>query len=400
MLAISKIVLKVMQAMVQCSILRLFRGVRTYVRTAGLGGGSLLIGLVSLVMVAWFAGSSQASIPTAVTFLGEATLPAKLMFLDTEFGGLSGITYDTQRQMYYAVSDDRSEKAPARFYSLTVDLNQRVLKPNGMGIAAVTIVQNTDASPFAPRTVDLEGIALSRDRTLWISSEGDAITQIPPFVRQFSLQGQYLRELPIPEKFLPTTQQGVRQNLAFESLTLTPSERYLYVANENALIQDGAEATLDAGSLVRILRYRLPAGIPDGEFVYRTDPVVAPPIPSDGFNNHGLVELLALDDRGNFLALERSFSAGVGYTIRLYTATIGNATNVQAIPALSSQDMSRIRLVKKTLLFDLNQLGIPLTNLEGLTFTPRLPNGQRGLLIVGDNNFGNEKTQLLAFALQ
>jgi len=361
---------------------------------------SFLIGFVGLVLTSLMAVQAQAVTPANLTFLGEATLPTGLQFQNTEVGGLSGITYDAEQQVYYAISDDRSQKAPARFYTLTIDLSQRTLKPDGVKVTAVHTILNTDGKPFPPESVDPEGIALTRDRTLWISSEGNAQARIAPFVRNSSLEGQYLRELPVPEKFLPSTRRGVRQNLAFESLTITPNQRQLYAANENALIQDGDEATTTTGSPVRILRYRLPAGIPDGEFVYFTDAVVAPPIPSDGFNTNGLVELLALDDRGTLLALERSFSVGVGHAVRLYKLSLRDATDVKAIPSLNQLGAIRIKPVEKTLLLDLTKLGIKLYNLEGMTLGSWLPHGHRILVIVGDNNFGTDITQVLAFALQ
>ena len=49
------------------------------------------------------------------------------------------------------------------------------------------------------------------------------------------------------EKFLPDEEdtRGVRDNLGFESLTVTPDRRFLYTAAENALVQDGLASTLD-----------------------------------------------------------------------------------------------------------------------------------------------------------
>nr|WP_293120286.1 esterase-like activity of phytase family protein [Moorena sp. SIO4G3] len=46
-------------------------------------------------------------------------------------------------------------------------------------------------------------------------------------------------------------------NRAFESLTITPDDRFLYTAVENALIQDGSASTLEDQSPVRILQYDL-----------------------------------------------------------------------------------------------------------------------------------------------
>ena len=56
--------------------------------------------------------------------------------------------------------------------------------------------------------------------------------------------------------------------------------------------------------------------------------------------------------------------------------------------------------MRKRLLLDLDDLGIPLDNVEGLTFGPRLPDGRQSLVLVSDNNFAaTQFTQFLLFAL-
>ena len=69
-----------------------------------------------------------------------------------------------------------------------------------------------------------------------------------------------------------------------------------------------------------------------------TEPVQTAPDPAGGFTTNGLVELLALDDKGGFLALERSFSIGIGNSIRLYLAEAAGATDVSGTPSLASVD--------------------------------------------------------------
>jgi len=45
-------------------------------------------------------------------------------------------------------------------------------------------------------------------------------------------------------------------------------------------------------------------------------------------------------------------------------------------------------------------LGIPLDNIEGMTFGPDLPDGRRSLVLVSDNNFSAAGfTQFLVFAV-
>ena len=58
-----------------------------------------------------------------IEFLGIVTYDVNFEFAGTPVGGLSGITYDAARGVYYAVSDDRSERAPARYYTLDIELS-------------------------------------------------------------------------------------------------------------------------------------------------------------------------------------------------------------------------------------------------------------------------------------
>ena len=56
--------------------------------------------------------------------------------------------------------------------------------------------------------------------------------------------------------------------------------------------------------------------------------------------------------------------------------------------------------VDKTLLLNLDDLGIPLDNVEGMTLGPKLPDGRQSLVMVSDNNFATSQfTQFLLFAI-
>ena len=196
---------------------------------------------------------------SSVEFLGEVTFPTGLTFEDTEIGGLSGIVYDAEHQVYYSISDDRSQNNPARFYTLEIDLIDGSLDEGDISFEDVTTLLNENGEPYPELSLDPEGITLTENNTLFISSEGDANRLINPFVNEFSLDGELLDTLPVPDKFLPTADQtsGIRNNLAFESLTLSPNSRYLYTATENALFQDSPAADIDTESLSRIIKYDL-----------------------------------------------------------------------------------------------------------------------------------------------
>lgn len=339
-------------------------------------------------------------------FLGEVTFPTTYTFDGTTVGGLSGLSYDASTNSYVAISDDRSQINPARFYTLTIDIADGDLVAGDVVFTDVTTLTDADGVSFPALSLDPEGIVITDEGALFISSEGDATAGIAPFINAFSLSGQQVGELPVDDKYLPTLTSGIRNNLAFESLTITPNQRYLYTATENALLQDGTAATTDDGSLSRIIQYDLVTGEAVAEFFYEVDEVADEPIPAGQFSTNGLVELLALDNSGTLLALERSFSVGVGNSVKLYEIRTQGATNVIGIDALpfSPEDPTeRVDIdavVEKRLLLDLGDLGITLDNLEGMALGPTLADGRQSLVIVSDNNFsGTQFTQFLGFAL-
>ena len=55
-------------------------------------------------------------------FIGQAIVPTGTTFAGTTIGGLSSITYDPSRNVYYTLSDDQSQVNPARFYTVSVDV--------------------------------------------------------------------------------------------------------------------------------------------------------------------------------------------------------------------------------------------------------------------------------------
>ncbi|MEH2462085.1 esterase-like activity of phytase family protein [Nostoc sp.] len=339
---------------------------------------------------------------SSIEFIGEATLPKGLIFQKTEVGGLSGITYDPKNNLYYAISDDRGQKAAARFYTLKIDLGKGSLQKGRISPVGITTLLNENGQKFRPGETDTEGIALNNKATVFISSEGDATKLINPFIKEFSLSSEReIKTLPIPNKFLPdkSSKKGIRNNLAFESLTITPDKKHLFTATENALIQDGVAAKPNIGSPCRILEYNLLNNQPEKEFLYQTEPV-APFLNLIGKFASGLPDLLALDNQGHFLSLERSFT-GLGFAISLFQVSLEGADDIHQIDSLLAVNSKNIKPVKKKLLLDLSTLDVLLDNIEGLTLGAKLPDGQQSLILVSDNNFNSlQRTQILAFKIK
>ncbi|MEB3119729.1 MAG: phytase, partial [Snowella sp.] len=306
---------------------------------------------------------------------------------------------------------DRSSINPARFYTLEINLSDGRLDSGDVSFTQVTTLLDGEGNPFPANSLDTEGIVLTENGSVYISSEGEVRPDIPrlanPFVNEFSLSGQQLSQLPIDDKFFAVdgTTKGIRNNLAFESLTLTPDGRYLYTATENALASDGTAATLTDTSLSRIVKYDLTTGQVVAEFVYEVEPIPKASNPVGGFADNGLVELLAIDNNGTLLSLERSFAAGVGNTVKLYQIQTQGALDVSSFDDLFSETQNtRFAIdspVKKKLLVDFQaDLGITPDNLEGLSLGPILPDGRQSLIVVSDNNFNpTQTTQFIALGL-
>ena len=364
----------------------------------------ILIFIIPLILIGFLFNNfaSASSIIKSIEFIGQATLPTGLIFQKTEIGGLSGITYDAKNNLYYAISDDRGQKATPRFYTFTIDLSKGKLSNNDVIPVGVTNLLNTSNQPFPPNTTDTEGIAITNQDTIFVSSEGDVDKLINPFIKEFALaSGKTISTLPIPDKFLPDSQKqkGIRNNLAFESLTITPNQKFLFTATENALIQDGPAAKSGVGTSSRILEYNLLTKQPEREFLYQTEPVTPLFNPTGKFAS-GLPDLLALNNQGNFLSIERSFT-GLGFTVFVFEISLENATDIHNFDSIAKVDPDKIKPVEKKLLLDLRTLDVSLDNVEGLTLGAKLPDGQPSLILISDNNFnGLQQTQILAFKLK
>jgi hypothetical protein len=363
---------------------------------------ALLAALVAALAVAAApagAVSTRAHAP-ALQFIGQAIIPTGTTFAGTTIGGLSSITYDPSQNLYYVLSDDQSQINPARFYADSIDVGPS-FDASEVHFDAVTTLQQPGGGPYPPASLDPEGLALTKDRELILTSEGNTNTLLAPFVRRYDLAGDYLADLPVPGYYLPTADHssGIRFNLAFESAGVPPNGRFFFTATENALFQDGPAATVANGSPSRILRYNLQSDVLDREYVYEDDPIFEPPVPPTQFAVSGLVELLPFNNE-LLLSMERSFSVGApgtGNEIKLYSVALPGATDVRGVPSLAGLD---VRPAQKTLLFDLGSLGIPLDNVEGMALGPKLPDGRQSLVLVSDNNFAaSQFTQFLLFAL-
>jgi hypothetical protein len=324
-------------------------------------------------------------------FIGQQRVATDTQIDGTTLGGLSGIDYDWASNRYIAISDDRSRYGPARFYAISLDLSARDF--SAVHFVGTQSMRQPDGNAYPSRTIDAESIRFSGQHLLY-ASEGDTKRGVAPFTREMANDGRYIRGFEIPAHYMPVPGRrtsGIRNNLAFESLTLSGDGMHVLAATENALEQDGPAASLRSGSRARILSFDRASGQPNAEYVYEVDPVVA------GTARGGLSELLAIGGT-QYLALERSYAPGAVKSVKIFLIDLAGATDVLDRDALGD---AYFRPVTKRLLFDVGALGIKLENIEGMTFGQPLENGHRSLILVSDNNFSKaETTQFLAFDVE
>lgn len=339
-------------------------------------------------------------------YLGQIQLAPNATFAGTVVGGLSGISYDSGRDCYYVISDDRSASGPARFYTVRLAVSDRGVED--AVVSAVHPLLDDSGRPFEPGAVggvvppDPEGIAFDagRQRLYW-SSEGERRTGGPgpvladPWVRIAGLDGSYLGRFAMPPELAMSAQRtGPRRNTTLEGLTVTADGRMLFAAMEGPGHDDGALPDPAHGALTRITAYRLDTGVdpavPAAQYAYPLEPATAPA------ETNGLTDLVALSDT-RFLVIERAFSTRP--TVRLFRAEIGDSTDVLGMPALAG---AAVTPMAKTLLADLSDTpGLdPLGNIEGITLGPRLPDGRQTVVLVSDDNFSpRQVTQFVVLAM-
>lgn len=335
----------------------------------------------------------------SLRLIGQQSLPTGTLFQSVEFGGISGLERASDGN-YWALSDERGgERGTPRFYNISLNYDAAGFK--SVTINSQTNMLRPDGTPFPAnaRTVDPEGIRLAPNGNLYWSSEGNwstnASDRYQPFVREMATDGTYVRSFNTPALFdyVDNRSTGGRDNKLFEALALTPNGK-IYTANEDALIQDGNLATLAAGCKLRVTALDPVSGNATAQYVYELPPIPVDAAPGAPYAiDNGLVELLAISDN-QFIAVERAFASGVGNTIRLIlTGFDAGTTNVNGIASLTGASytpMNRELLLEMPITYQ----GVPLDNIEAISWGKTLDNGNRTLVLAADNNFNGTQTNL------
>lgn len=378
------------------------------------------------------AGLTLAALPAlsqTLTYLGQQIVPTSATFRGLPAGGLSSIDYVAATGRYLAICDDRSDRGPARFYELALDLSKfrRSATPGDAGVSWVgmTTIQDLDGKPFGRNQVDPESLRLDARRELiYWANEGQRMTTgiQKPTLRRMHPDGRPAGEFAVPAYYNPTGSAGglaagdtgPHNNLAFESVAITPEGRTLWTMTENGLAQDSLPTAVGRGSRARMLSFDLETGKPGAEYIYDVAPLPFPPAREGDFATNGVPDMLALSEH-EFIVIERAFAVGAATpgvaaltqqptsnTIKLFKVDTRGATDVSGWPSIKGRDVVP---VKRTMLLDLSSLThddgsvLAVDNIEGITLGPVF-NGKRTLILVSDNNFNAAQfTQFIALLI-
>ncbi|MFI5698102.1 esterase-like activity of phytase family protein [Kribbella sp. NPDC051586] len=326
-------------------------------------------------------GGGAACSPDA-TFLGFSDALDKTTFDGQPVAGLSALNVTGSHSAVALV--DNVATTPARVFDLRVNG-----KPTSVSVDGMTILRRPDGTPYNGGDFDGEGLVVERgNRTILATSERE------PSIRRFRLSdGKEIASLPVPSRFQVAPAGEATSNATFESLAVSRDGLSLFAGMEGPLAPDGTDANNRTRN--RIIRY---AGLPGhayrpiAQYAYKPDPGLA------------LVELAWVSPT-ELVSMERTFTPGVGNTIRVFTVSLRRATDVTKVASLADAP-AKVFLQKKQL-FDLvncppsgavakqPQPNPLLDNVEALALGGYLPGGRRQLYLMSDDN--NGATQITRF---
>jgi hypothetical protein len=348
---------------------------------------------------------------TTLRFLGEYVVPFRYSYNSTTIGGLSGIDYHPEADLYYIISDDRGMFGPVRYYTARIDISTHGID-TVQWINVTTLLQKngTHYQPVhltSTNNVDPEGIrySSSTNRLVWIS-EGERSVNLKtklivhPAINISTKEGKHEAAFALPENlYFQLGERGPRQNGTFEGIAFDASFQFIFASIEEPLYEDAARADVDSKDIwTRIYKWDVRTGKNVAQYAYPLEPVAYPPIPADGFRVNGISEILYFAP-DQLLVVERSFSSGkLPCTVKVFLTYLESAENIIDNPSLKAKPPEKP--MKKTLILNMDDLGIYIDNIEGVSFGPILENGNRTLMFVSDNNFNAfEKTQFLLFEI-
>ena len=344
----------------------------------------------------------------SLDFVNEQVLEHHLQFKGVPVGGLSALSYSEENDSFVALSDDKGKEGPPRFYKL--DLNKKTERGGTkyeMVLRDQVFLHNVEGQGFGP--IDPEGIAFFKPDQIFVISEGAQLPHliVPPTVFLFNSNGKRLASWQTPGMYWPEDlsqlgKWGVKENKAFEALSIDHTYDQLWIATESALHQDAQEAEdMKGKQYVRLSRFDIRRESMMDQFIYQMESDITV---NNFTGSNGLTDFLYLGDE-KLIVIERAYLKDNSVSgdrktdanwVRLFLADCSKASDVSQYQELKQ---GRFVTCGKTQLADLSSiLGNELDNIEGITIGPKISDGGYLLVLVSDNNFSpSQKTQFLYF---
>lgn len=338
----------------------------------------------------------------SLNFLGKYELSNPILSTDQPVSQLSSLTYQVpgygtstdNKIQFYGLSDAVTAESPAKFYTFNFNLDPSESIPlKDITVEGLTILKDKQEQPLLENQVYPESIAFSPRHSVFISTENLENVNTPPLIAEYDLKtGQLKNTVPLSPFYLPQFNeseqtQGVEPQFGFKALTISPDgfspdgrdPFRLFTITEKPLIQDRDP---ELATKLRLLHYVIAdrASFLVSETLYLLDET-----------SQGLVDIAAAKG-GILLSLEQSKDTG-----KIYQLFTGDATDTSRMVSLKG-NLIKVQPVRKKLLLDLQNLGIPLQQLKGMTLGSRLPDGSQSLVLIGEDN--HNTTQVLLFSLR
>jgi hypothetical protein len=345
----------------------------------------------------------------SLKLISSIEIPFDETFQNTKVGGLSGIDYDVKNDLYYLICDDRSVFNDSRFYTAKINLSEDKIK--SFAFQNVTYLKDETGKAYGnwnttPTTSsDPEDIRFNpKTNTLVWSSEGARVITAEkevvqnPSLNFMDLKGEFLGNVTLPENLkMQKLEKGPRNNGTLEGITFDFKYKTIYTNIEEPLFEDGDQANTSKGGLIRLYQFDVKTKKNTAQFGYQLEPIALEPNPKGAFAVNG-VSAIQYYGKNQLLVVERSYSTGTqACTVKIFLCDLKKATDVKNYPFLQNQ---KLELASKKLVLNMDDLGIFIDNIEGLTFGPKLANGNPSIIFVSDNNFSDkQKTQVLMFEL-
>jgi hypothetical protein len=339
---------------------------------------------------------SRFFVDLSLNFLEKYELSKFILFNDQPGGTFSSLTYKIpgygnptdEGIRFYGLTD-----ASAKIQTIKFDLNPSgSMNLQDISLENSTILKNQQNQPLSDSQLYPDSIAFSPRNSVFISTKTLEKSELPPSIAEYDLTtGQLKNTVPLSSFYLPQFKdsdqiRGIEPQFGFKALTISPDgfspdgrdPFRLFTVTEKPLIQDRDP---EDETKLRLLHYVIAdrASFLVSETLYLLDKT-----------SQKLVNIVA-GQSGIFLSLEQSGDSG-----KIYQLFTGDATDTSRIASLKG-DLSKIQPVRKKLLLDLQDLGITVPNLTGMTLGSRLPDGSQSLVIL---NHQNDGTEFLLFSLR